>query len=401
MKLQTVQGTPLSPYLVEIRRRLHRHPELAFREEKTAALVRRELDRLQIPHRPLAGTGIRAELHGRQAPAEPGAGRPCLALRADMDGLPIQEQTGLSFASEHPGLMHACGHDGHTAMLLGAAHLLWARDFSGKVVLLFQPAEEAGNGAGRMVEEGGLDQVELIFAGHIDTHIPTRTFTVDSGLICSSADPFAIRIRGRGAHASRPHEAIDAVVLASTLVVQIQTLVSRAINPSHAAVVTVGRLRAGTVLNAIAEEALLEGTIRSAHPQARTALRQGLERLIQGVEAMGCAGIELEYLPGLPAVINDERAAAIARSAALRLVGREGVRRQEAPSLGSEDFALYQQEVPGCLVRFGARLSGDPAGPAHSGRYDFDEQVLEQGAAWLAQVARQGLLHLEGSTERR
>ncbi len=282
----------LSADLVVIRRELHKHPELSFQERKTAALVCRELDRLHIPHTKIAGTGVRAVLQRRLPNSS--AKTPCVALRADMDGLPVYEKPNLDYASVNNGVMHACGHDGHVAMLIGAAKLLREQEFHGDIVLLFQPAEEAGNGAARMVEEKALAGVDMIFAGHIDTHFQTGDFTVDKGLICSHVDPFHIRIQGRGGHAARPHEAIESVVLASNLVMNMQTLVSRQINPSHAAVVTVGRLQAGTVLNAIAESAVLEGTIRSAHPAIRKSLRKALRRLIQGVQEMSNAIIELD-----------------------------------------------------------------------------------------------------------
>lgn len=379
----------LLAHLIELRRTIHRYPELSYKEERTSALIRHELEALNIPYRQLATTGIRAEIQGQHKGSNNRGGT--LALRADMDALPISEKTGLIFASENPGVMHACGHDGHVSMLLGAAHLLHQGDFSGQIVLFFQPAEEAGNGAAQIVAEGGLDQVDMIFGGHIDTHFAPGHFTVDKGLICSYADPFIIRIHGRGGHAARPHEAIDSVVLAANLVMNMQTLVSRQINPSHAAVVTVGKLRAGTVLNAIAEEAVLEGTIRSAHHETRNCLIAALQRLIKGVEDMSNAEIELEFLDGMPAVINDDQAARIARNAAVDLVGKEQVGTQEAPSLGGEDFAFYQQHVPGCLVRFGAQIAGDQVGPAHSGRYDFDEKVLGYGAQWFALVARRAL----------
>lgn len=381
----------LFSFMQTVRRKIHRFPELSYKETRTASLVCRELERMNIPYRRLALTGIRAEIKGKGKKVPAG----CVALRADMDALPIRENTGLPFCSEHQGIMHACGHDGHVAMLLGAAELLSKGDFSGKVVLLFQPAEEAGNGAAKMVEEGGLDGVEMIFGGHIDTHFPAGQFTVDQGLICSYADPFIIRIHGKGGHAARPHEAVDSVVLAATLVMNMQTLVSRQINPSHAAVVTVGRLQAGTVLNAIAEEAVLEGTIRSAHPETRRHLRSGLRRLIQGVQDMSNGEIELEFLEGMPAVINEPVATEIARAAAVEVVGKSCVGRQEAPSLGGEDFAFYQQHIPGCLVRFGAAVPGDNAGPAHSARYDFDETVLRYGADWLQRAAGNALLFLQ------
>jgi len=372
-------------WMREVRRRLHAQPELAFAEQQTAALIMAELDRLGVSYRAglAGGTGIRAEL---------GADRGgCIALRADMDGLPIREETGLDFASRNKGVMHACGHDGHVAMLLGAVQLLRDIRLPGRVAFLFQPAEESGGGAEAMIRDGALDGVDMIFAGHIDTHYPVGQITVDSGLICSYTDPFSITVRGRGGHAARPHEAVDAAVVAAHLVMSIQTLVSRRVNPVRSAVVTVGRIEAGTVHNVIAEHARLEGTVRCADPETRQLILAGLARLVRGMRGMCDAIIELDFFSGLPAVINDEQAARRARSAAVHVVGREQVVSQGGPSLGGEDFAFYQQRVPGCLVRFGAAGPDHAAGPAHSSCFDFDEHALSIGAAWLAQVAREAL----------
>ncbi|WP_456384449.1 M20 metallopeptidase family protein [Desulfolithobacter sp.] len=379
----------LLAWMREIRRTLHRYPELAYQEKRTAKYIGEELDRLGVNWRGgFASTGIVAEI-GREGES------PCVALRADMDALPITEETGLSFASTRPGIMHACGHDGHVAMLLGAAALLRDQQLSGCVRLLFQPAEESGNGAARMIDDGALDNVDMIFGGHIDTHYPVGRFTVDSGLVCSYTDPFVIRIYGQGGHAARPHEAVDSVVVASNLVMSLQTLISRQIDPAQAAVITVGRVVAGTVHNVIAEHALLEGTIRSAHPGTRERILSGMQRVIQGFGEMCNARIEIEFFGHLPAVINDEEAASIAGFAAGRVVGTDNVISQGRPSLGGEDFAFYQQRIPGCLVRFGAACATGEAGPAHSSRFDFDEFVLSHGAAWLADVARTGLSYLE------
>ena len=370
----------------QIRRSLHRYPELAFREEQTSALICQHLTRLGIGFiRGLAGTGIRAEI---------GTGTgPCVALRADMDALPIAEETGLDFSSTTPGVMHACGHDGHVAMLLGAAELLVREKLDGRVVLLFQPAEESGNGAVAMINDDCLRDVDMIFCGHIDIHYPVEKLTVDQGLICSYADQFTIHIHGQGGHAAKPHEAVDAIVVASNLVMNLQTLVSRRINPAHSAVVTVGRFSAGTVHNVIAEKATLEGTIRSAHPETRDRIISGLKRVLRGAAEMCNAEISLTLHDGLPAVINDLRSYGVARDAAVAVVGRDNVSSQGEPSLGGEDFSFYQQKVPGCMIRYGAAKQ-QGTGPAHSSSFDFDENVLACGAGWLAAVAEHGLNHL-------
>jgi len=381
----------LFDWMCDIRRALHRVPELAYKEKQTSALIARQLDTLGIPYQLglAGGTGIRAEIIG-------GNGRGgSVALRADMDGLPITEETGLSFSSTRPGIMHACGHDGHVAMLLGAAALLKDMDLPGNVVLLFQPAEESGNGAAAMIEDQVLTGVDMIFSGHIDTHYPVGEITVDEGLICSYTDPFTIAIRGSGGHAARPHEAVDSVVVACNLIMNMQTLISRRINPAHAAVVTVGRMEAGTVHNVIAEYAVLEGTIRSAHRETRERILQGLERMILGAADMCNAEIRLKFFDGLPAVINDMQATAIARAAAVAVIGDKRVVSQGRPSLGGEDFSFYQQRIPGCMVRFGGRIEGGGVGPAHSARFDFDEELFRYGASWLAHVAHRALKSLE------
>ncbi len=375
----------------EIRRKLHRFPELAFQEKKTAALIMRELDQLGILYTSgVSGTGIVATLGS----SDNGCG--CVGLRADMDALPIQEATGLSFSSQREGIMHACGHDGHVAMLLGAAAILKRVDLPGKVILIFQPAEESGNGADKVMRSGKLDDVQMIFGGHLDTHYQTGSMTVDSGLICSYTDPFDIRIHGHGGHAARPHEATDAVVVASNLVMNVQTLVSRRIDPSQAAVVTIGKMVSGTVNNAIAEDALLEGTVRSSHLETRERILSCLNRFVQGAKKMYNIEIELNFHDGLQAVINDQEAARIARQAAVTVLGSQNVISQGPPSLGGEDFSFYQQNIPGCLVRFGASAAREHGAPSHSSRFDFDENVLAYGASWLAQVAFDGLHSLNG-----
>ncbi|MCI5192204.1 MAG: amidohydrolase [Candidatus Electrothrix sp. AU1_5] len=378
----------------EIRRTLHRYPELAFQEQKTAALIEYHLKKIGASYQTglAGGTGIRAEL-GK------GTG-PCVALRADIDALPVAEETGLVFSSQQAGVMHACGHDGHTAMLLGAAQLLAQNpildELEARVVLLFQPAEEAGTGASAMIADNCLQDVSMIFCGHIDTHHPVGYFAVDQGLICSYTDPFTIDIYGQGGHAARPHEAIDAVVVGASLVLNIQTMVSRIINPANPGVITVGRIAAGSVHNVIAGKALLEGTIRSTHLDTRTLIIQKMQALVQGLEKMCSAEINFTLQQGLPAVVNDATSYTLARQAAEQLVGADRVISHGLPSLGGEDFSFYQQKIPGTMVRFGAAKNPNP-GPAHSSVFDFDEKVLAYGSRWLATVAVHALQHLKKS----
>ena len=374
----------LRNWIIEIRRHIHQYPELSFEEYRTAAFIQEKLAELGVTAQgDIAKTGVVAYL------GENNSGVGCVALRADMDGLPVHEETGLSFSSTFPGIMHACGHDGHVAMLLGAAALLkQCEELPGSVKLLFQPAEERGNGALRFVEAGVLDDVAAVFGGHIDTHYETGQITVDEGLICASSDPFTIEICGKGGHAARPHEAKDAIVAGSSLVTQLQTLVSREVNPNRAQVITIGSFNGGRVHNIIAGKAILKGTLRSTDTVSRKKALAGIQRMVDGIGSLYGVGTKLTFEEELPAVINSEQTANIARVAAWEATAVDKVISQGDPSLGSEDFSYYQKIVQGCMVRFGARLEGS-VGPAHSNTFDFDERCLEFGARWLAAVALQ------------
>jgi len=379
----------LIDWMQNIRRTIHQHPELANEEYRTQRFICEKLQEISVPFRTEGlHTGIVATI-GPSLSDNPAT--PSVGLRADMDGLPVDEKTGLAFASKLPGLMHACGHDGHIAMLLGAAAMLRKVEIPGRVIFLFQPAEESGEGALAMIEDGAFAGVQAIFAGHIDRHFKVGQIGAEPGLICAYTDKFEIKVCGRGGHAARPHETIDAIVVASLLVMSIQTLVSREINPSYPTVVSVGRFSGGSAYNVIAEEAVLEGTIRATHPEIRAQIIDGLERMVRAMDGLYNAKTTIHFRDGLPPVINHPVAAKIARSAARKIVGQEGVVKQLHPSLGGEDFAYYLQKVPGCLVRFGAGHPELPNIPSHSPYFDFDEGVLPIGASFLAQVAWQTL----------
>ena len=368
--------------MVSVRRELHRHPELSWRETKTAARVCVFLDRLDIPYRSnVAGTGVVAQIPGR------GAG-PVVALRADLDALPIKEETGLDFASTIDGVMHACGHDGHTSMLLGAAALLCREDLPLPVRLIFQPAEETGEGAKAMVDAGVLDDVAMIFGGHLDRHYPTGSVVVTDGVVNASSDRFRIEIAGKGGHAARPHESVDAIVVGSLMVMAIQTIVSREVNPAHPSVVTVGRFDAGTAANVIAARAVLEGSIRAQDKEVQQALHQSIRRIAQSVGQLHGAHVEVEISLGTPPLLNQADMTDLARNAAAEVVGPEQVLEMITANMGGEDFSYFTEQVPGCYVRIGAIREGEENFPAHSSRFDFDEQALAVGAAYYSAVAR-------------
>ena len=372
--------------MVTLRRDLHRHPELSWEEHRTTARVISELERLGLPCHRLLETGVVAEIEGP-------AGVPSVALRADLDALPIQEETGLEFASVVPGVMHACGHDAHTAMLLGAAEILADRDESlpAPVRLIFQPAEELGSGAKAMVEAGALDGVGAVFGGHVDRHFPTGTVVAVEGTVNASTDAFRVSIRGQEGHAARPHETVDAVVVGSLIVMAVQTIVSREIDPAYPSVLSIGRFDAGSASNVIAGTAELAGTIRAQDPDVRSHLQRSIARICESVAQLHEAHIELEIEEGTPPLVNEGPMVAVARAAAESALGSERVRcTVRSANMGGEDFSWYLQEIPGCYVRLGARLTSAASYPAHSSRFEIDENVLASGAAWLAEVARQG-----------
>jgi hippurate hydrolase len=374
--------------LVDLRRWFHRYPELSFKEAKTAAHIIEELESLGIPY-DYAGVGHAVIAH---IDGETSSG-PVIAVRADMDALPGDETTGASYASEHPGVMHACGHCAHMAMLLGAAHLLHKNPPPGPVRLVFQPAEESGGGARVAIKDGALENVGLIFAGHVTHEFVTGKIMVRDGSVTAQSDGFTIRVSGKGGHGARPHEAVDAIVVSSFLITALQTLVSRETNPLHHSVITIGSIHAGSAGNVIAENAELCGTIRTSRPEVRKHIHHGMRRMVSAAAELHNAKIEIDIRQGYPPVVNESGATAIARLAAVDIVGEKSVVSSEFPSMGSEDFAFYLQQCAGCFVRFGARKSDWEPIPLHSPSFDIDECVLEIGACFFDRVARLARTH--------
>ncbi len=381
-----LKSAAVFPKMVELRRTFHRFPELAFEEKETAATIMEELRRLDIPFEYSGvGSGVigRIEGGGKEAPT--------VALRADMDALPGNENTGLAFASQNPGKMHACGHDGHMAMLLGAAALLKTDPPPGNVILIFQPAEERGGGAKVIISSGALKGVDGIFGGHVSRHYQVGEIMVARGTITAHSDSFTIKVKGKGGHGARPHEAVDAIVVTGLLIMAIQTLVSREINPAYPSVITIGKVRAGSAGNVIAEEATLQGTIRTTNLAVRQHIIEGLQRMAKAVGDLHNAHVNVDIRTGYPPVVNTERETEIARKAILKILGKSGLAAMDHPSMGGEDFAYYLLQVPGCYVRFGACYKGCENIPLHSPSFDFDEEALQVGAAFFDQVAREAI----------
>ncbi len=368
---------------LELRRAIHRKPELGFEEHATAALIEEELDRLAVPHRRVAGTGVVGVLRG----AKPGC---VAALRADMDALPVQERTNLAFASGVTGVMHACGHDAHTAMLLGAAHVLAAQreTLAGSVVFVFQPAEEGPGGAQPMIEQGVLDdpRVDAIAMLHVDIRLETGSVSITPGPVNASADELEIVVRGKGGHGGSPHTAVDPIPAASAIVLALQNIASRETDPLGSVVVTIGTIAGGYRNNIIADEVRMTGTLRAHDPSVREQLEGRVRRIVEGVAAAYGTQADVRVIYGYPPVVND---AQLAEEFARYVRERADVDvRALPPTMGAEDFAYFARRVPGVLVRLGVR--NDALGaihPAHGAQFLIDEAALPVGIRTLVAFA--------------
>lgn len=375
----------LEARLTTIRRDLHAHPELAFAEHRTAALVARHLQALGIEtHTGIGGTGVVGVVRGRR-------GLRAIGLRADMDALAMTERNDFAHRSTIDGCMHACGHDGHTTMLLGAAEVLAADpDFGGTVYLIFQPAEEGEGGAQAMIDDGLFERfpMESIFGMHNWPGLEAGQFAVHAAEVMASADRFDLSFTGVGAHAAMPHQGVDPVVAAAAFVQAAQTLVSREVDPGDAAVVSVTGFHAGEAYNVIPDRAELYGTVRTFAPAVRAQLEAGLQRLAQGVAAAHGVQVEFSYQHGYPATINTAAEAALCVEAAAAVTGAGRVRTDLRPSLGAEDFAFFLQHKPGAYVWIG-NGPGEGGCMLHNPHYDFNDGILGAGVAyWKALVRR-------------
>ena len=370
-------------WLTELRRELHRHPELSWHEEHTAARLEAALARAGAQDvRRVAGSGVLGRVPGRRRH------RPLVAIRGDIDALPIQEATGLPFASEQPGVMHACGHDIHATWAVAAALLLCKAPAEGDVLILLQPAEEAADGAAAVLESGALDGVRAIFGGHVDRRYELGQVVAQAGPIAASADFFEIELTGAGGHGARPHEAADPVVGAAALVGALQTLVSRRLDPGIPGVLTVATIHAGIADNVIPDRAVLTGTVRTVDPASRALLRDELRHVTKHLAAGYHLQAKVTFDRGTPAVVNASGPAAWAREAVTAVLGVESLVPLVGTNMGGEDFAFYQERLPGCFLRVGAREPGGPLLPAHSPGFYAAEESAFIGAAVLAEAAR-------------
>ena len=373
----------LAAHAIALRREIHRRPELGFEEVRTAALIERELDRLGIEHKRVATTGVVGVIRG----ARPGR---TAALRADMDALPIAEQSGEACASEVPGKMHACGHDAHTAMLLGAAGVLAGRraELAGNVVLLFQPAEEGPGGAEPMIAGGVLDdpRVDAIAMLHVDPRLPTGTIGITPGPVNAAADELHLTVRGKGGHGGYPHLAVDAIPAAAAIVLALQTIAARETDPLASIVLTLGTIEGGYRNNVIADVVTLTGTIRTYDPAIRRGVEAKIRRIVEGVAAGYGATAQVEIVYGYPPVVNDPR---LATAFAAYLGAQTGIPiERPAPTMGAEDFAYFAERVPGVVGRLGIR--NESLGSIHSGhspQFRLDEAAIPTGITALVAFA--------------
>jgi len=377
----------LQASLVEWRRRLHQRPELGFKEQQTAEFIAQKLQEWGVEHQTgVAQTGVVAMIQGNQ----PG---PVLGIRADMDALPVQEENVVPYRSQHDGVMHACGHDGHTAIALGTAcYLAQHRDFAGTVKLIFQPAEEGPGGAKPMIEAGVLENpaVDAIIGLHLWNNLPLGTVGVRSGPLMAAVELFRCKILGKGGHGAMPHQTVDAVVVSAQVVNALQAIVARNMNPLDAAVVTVGELHAGSAHNVIAGTAQMSGTVRYFNPALADVLSQRVEQVIAGICQTHGATYELDYWHLYPPVLNDQRIAELVQSVAQTVVKTPAGVVPECQTMGGEDMAFFLQAVPGCYFFLGsANPQRGLAYPHHHPQFDFDEAALGMGVEMFVRCVEQ------------
>ncbi|MBE1553169.1 amidohydrolase [Sporosarcina limicola] len=369
--------------LIELRRKLHSEPELSFEEVKTTAFICEYLDGLGIPYRRTVPTGVIADIQGMKAGKT-------VALRGDMDALSVDQlNTHVPYASKIEGKMHACGHDAHTSMLLIAAKALTTikDELSGTVRLLFQPAEEIAQGAKAMVKQGAMEGVDNVFGIHIWSQMPTHKVACSPGPSFAAADIFKVHFTGKGGHGAIPQDCIDAALVASSFVLNIQTVISRTIDPQSPAVLTVGKMDVGTRFNIIAENAMIEGTVRTFDQDTRNHIEKSITQYADSVAAMYGAKAEVEYIRGTEPVINDEESANLVQQVAAEAFGSD-VLFDEKPTMGAEDFSFFLDEAPGSFALVGSgNPNKDTEWSHHHGNFDIDEDALATGAELYAQYA--------------
>ncbi|MCT7973723.1 M20 family metallopeptidase [Laspinema olomoucense] len=374
----------LAPRLIEIRRHIHSHPELSGQEYQTAAYVAGVLSSCGVHVREGVGkTGVIGELSGQVTDER------VLAIRTDMDALPIAERTGLDYASHQAGVMHACGHDVHTTVGLGTAMILseLVDRLPGTLRFLFQPAEEIAQGAGWMIADGAMQQVTNILGVHVFPSIPGGSIGIRRGALTAAADDLEITIIGESGHGARPHEAVDAIWIASQVITTLQQAIARTQNPLRPVVLTIGQLNGGRAPNVIADSVKMLGTVRSLHPETHADLPAWIEKIVASVCQMHGGSYEMNYRRGVPSVQNDTGMTQLVESAALEAWGSDRVLYIPEPSLGAEDFSLYLEYAPGMMFRLGVGYPDKPNYPLHHPQFEVDESAIVTGIVTLAYAA--------------
>ena len=380
------------PEMTAWRQDLHAHPELSMQEVRTSRVVQEKLAAFGVDE---IITGMAT--HGVVGVIRSGTSDRAIGLRADMDALPIQEETGLPHASKTTGVMHACGHDGHTTMLLGAAkYLAETRNFDGTVYLIFQPAEEFEGGADRMVKDGLFDRcpMEKVYGLHNWPEAKAGSFLWRAGPIMAAVGFFEITVTGLGSHGASPHQGIDPIVVSAQIIGALQTIVSRSIEPIQGGVVSIGSIAGGEAYNILPERVVMKGTARWYLPEVGDKIEAGMQRLVHGIAESFGASADLNFFRHAPATVNDEQATALAIEAAMTISGPAAVREMRAPTMGGEDFAYMLNAKQGAyLMLGGARGDGDPL--LHHPKYDFNDEILPVGASWWATLVEQQLAKTE------
>jgi len=379
------------PQATAFRRELHAHPELSFREHETADRIRARLAR--IPNLQVLPPYIETDVVALLNADKPG---PCVLLRADIDALPIEEETDVAYKSTRQGVMHACGHDGHTATLLGAAMVLSsvADQLPGKVKFVFQPAEEDGGGGGVLCERGVLEspRVDAAIALHAWPFEPVGSIAIRPGWVMAASNPFKITIQGLGSHGAYPHRGIDPIVVAAHLITALQTIVSRTIDPQDAAVLTIGQIHAGAAENVIPARAEMEGTLRYTRTELGEDLRQRLLRIVEHTAAAHGATAQVEIINGYPPMYNDDALSDLVENTACELLGAEHVVTKVPVSMGVEDFAYYAQKVPAVMFRLGVRPPAAQSYPAlHNPGFNFNDDALPVGVRLFCELTQRFL----------
>jgi hippurate hydrolase len=383
------RAADLQPEILAWRRDIHEYPELGYEERRTSTFVADRLREFGCDEvvTGLGGTGVVGVIKGRRPDGNGDV--KSIGLRADMDALPIEEATGLPYASRTPGKMHACGHDGHTAMLLGAArYLAETRNFAGQAVVIFQPAEEGGFGAAAMIKDGLFDRfaIDQVFGMHNGPGIPIGSFAIRPGPIMASTDAVNIHIEGRGGHAARPHLSIDSVMVGAQLITALQSIVARSVDPLEAAVISMCEFHAGNARNVIPQTAELRGTVRTLTPEVRTLVGKRVRDVVEGVARLTGAKIDLDYEPGYPVVVNHAAQTDFAVGVAKDVAGSGNVQ-EMPPMMGGEDFAFMLQKRPGAFIFCG---NGDSAG-LHHPAYNFNDEAIVFGTSYWIKLVENAL----------